>query len=360
MRGHQPHLLTPTVAASIAIFLISVTLFVHQCILPLRTLGPLSLHSAWVPPAPSTAAIAAAAVPPPHPWFHAAGADADAGAGAGTEARPALENIPHGPVALPALATPRASVPAGSSWTAALAHGLLSGLPLHWAAEAAHAAGAGVSSEGDRAGSIFSGRRKGAWIGCRRPFHLVCKGVYRAIKRVDAVRVVSLDCARDAAWLPHVVRKLEAEFRMVRVVCVGGTGGGAEWRGVARVSAVDRKVVTSAAFPSGSDLVVAYGFLRGKTMIEGVRFLKKLRDAGTVRYLAVESFVGGSNEAGRFNLGVAPFWFPGPVFVYQNEEENEEDEPVHIVVVRVAELFQERNTPMMKDLVDPRKREVRE
>ena len=56
-------------------------------------------------------------------------------------------------------------------------------------------------------------------MGCTQPYHLICKGVHRAIKIVNAVTVVDTLCAQNAPWLPLVLTHLTKEFRFVKIIC---------------------------------------------------------------------------------------------------------------------------------------------
>lgn len=225
-------------------------------------------------------------------------------------------------------------------------------------------------STDEREKSIFTARRKGAWIGCEREFHLVCKGIYRAIKVTNAIRVVDVGCAGNIGWLPHVVNKLRTEFRMVTLVCAVGT---AEEEGKVRklygtVEGVNVLVLDAYAntFPNETDLLLAYRFLEKETLIDAMRFFKNVNKGGTVSALALESYPASRNAPGRnggegkltINTALAPFWFPSSLYEYENAAEDPEGEHMRIVVVKVAEMFTTRVTPEMKDLVDPRKRHV--
>ncbi|PXF48924.1 hypothetical protein BWQ96_01266 [Gracilariopsis chorda] len=269
--------------------------------------------------------------------------------------------IPDGPLAFPVLrdeddATKASSTyaHAGSSWIPSFASNVMNSLPSHWIIESA-------PKTVERGGvSIFKALRSGGWIGCERPFHLVCKGVYRAIKATNAINVANIGCERDVAWLPHIVRKLREEFRMVQLTCIGDRTSGFDGLDVKFVA----MNVYDDAFPNDTDLLVAYKLMQSETLISGMKFLKNVKRSGTVDMLVVETFPQGDNKMRdgvlKVNTAIAPFWFPGAVYQYSNAAENEESEMMQIVTVRVAEMFEGRNTPTMAELVDPRKRVVQE
>lgn len=372
----------PKFLFSLVFFLISALVFIHQCIAPFRVPSQLRHLSALRPSLiRPTDKLSTAA---PRNWWTVASTRGEASPGEAESEQDALEDIPEGPLPLPVLGSENGTgslvkAAAGSSWTGSLAQGVLSALPLHLLAEAKHApprkGEIAASGEGEERESIFSARRKGAWIGCERPFHLVCKGVYRAIKVTNAVRVVDVECEKDVGWLPHILHKLREEFRMVQLTCAVREKGRVEAVRKAYEDVKDVQVIVldayNDAFPAGTDLLVAYKFLEEGTLIEAMRFFKNVQKSGTVGVLAVETFpragnkpkpVAGGNAAGnlRINTALAPFWFPPCVYQYENVDENPEDVPMHICAVKMDELFREKNTPGMQDLIDPRKRLVQE
>lgn len=191
----------------------------------------------------------------------------------------------------------------------------------------------------------------------------------------NAVRVVDLSCDKNEGWLPHILNKLREEFRMVQLTCVV-----LEERFIEQVknkyaTVKDLEVVVmdvfTGTFPSRTDMLVAYKFLEDRTLIDAMRFFKNVKRSSTVDILTMETFPGlrndpkktqgGATDAKlRLNTALAPFWFPPPVFQYENEDENEEGVAMHITAVKVDEMFQERKTPRMQDLVDPRRRHFQE
>lgn len=370
----------PNFLFSVVFFLISVIVFIHQCIAPRRLPSQLRTLSALRPSLSTNRSSTAA----PRNWWLTASPREAAPPGEAEGEKDALADIPEGPLPLPVLRSANgtasaAKTAAGSSWTGSFAQGVLSALPLHLLAEAKHApprkGGVAAGGEGEEHESIFAARRKGAWIGCERPFHLVCKGVYRAIKITNAVRVVDVECERDVAWLPHILHKLREEFRMVQLTCAVREAGRVEvvrkaYEGVRDVQVVVLDAYND-AFPAGTDMLVAYKFLEERTLIDAMRFFKNVHKSGTVSVLAVESFprarnkpkpVDGGDAAGklRINTAVAPFWFPPCVYQYENVDENPENVPMHICAVKLDEIFRRKNTPGMQDLVDPRRRFVQE
>lgn len=430
---------SPAFTFSIVVFLISVLLFIHQCVLPLapkslfslrlssrhRHHQPFSYHASFS--RSSTSALSSGSRE--HDYNPATAATvANSGQSHGDEAHtsaahpaPAavaspvppvsaevaksnLAKIPRGPFPLPPLAAERkgAAVQVGSSWSVSLARGLLPSLPIHWAAEvsrAASALAAGLSfSSGagmNEGGSIFTARQKGEWIGCTRPHHLVCKGVYRAIKAHNSLSVLSLSCGADVDWLPHILRKLRTELRPVRLYC--GLAPASEDPSMElRVAGIERVYkgpaglagfVTVPNLASGGfvqveadklktfkvDMLIAYRRLAALTLIDGVKFLRTVKASGMADLLVLETFPEADNAVNtlaserstgrnKVNVGAAPFFFPAPVFEYVNEDEQDTNagDEMEIVVVKLSELFAERMTPEMKDLVDPRKRLVLE
>ncbi|KAI0561327.1 hypothetical protein FGB62_87g099 [Gracilaria domingensis] len=231
---------------------------------------------------------------------------------------------------------------------------MLPPLPSHWLIESV------PQTKVRERPSIFTALRSGGWIGCERPFHLVCKGVYRAIKVTNAINVVDIGCERDAAWLPHIVRKLREEFRMVQLTCIGEKSSGFEDIDVEFVN-MD---VFEDRFPNDTDMLVAYKLVEAQTLITAMKFIKNVKRSESVQTLVMETFPNSDNSIKegklQINSAIAPFWFPTPLYQYSNEEENEEPQEMKVIAVPVNQLFTDRNTPSMTDLMDPRKRVVQE
>lgn len=404
---------------SAAVFTTSILVFVHQCIRPFaafpRALSsgnflPTSGQEAHVLDSSNVTSLSSK----PRNWFSGNGiglsqrklwtegeSNFDNSQQASTDGTPAkheratksvgvvdvLESIPEGPYPLPLLRNttaadqkdeemdPPDSAP-GYSWSGSLARGVLSVLPLHWVAEAVHAApqkeeGPAQLAENDN--SIFAARRKGAWIGCSRPFHLVCKGVYRAIKITNSVHIVDVSCQQNAGWLPHILQKLRGEFRLVHLTCVVGKNVNREemkqeYASVENLNFVEMDPFKD-TFPNQTDMVVAYRFLKDGTLISAMRFFKNVKASGSVKLLATETFPGqrnvlkkqpSGNTQLQINTKAAPFRFPPSIYEYENADENPDSDRMQISVANVRELFKEKSTPEMQDLVDPRKRLVRE
>lgn len=191
----------------------------------------------------------------------------------------------------------------------------------------------------------------------------MCKGVYRAIKATNAVRIIDVGCDRNAGWLPHVIRKLRSEYRMVHLTCVtnGTQALNVGYSGIQDVSMRQMNVYTE-EFPE-TDMLIAYRFVMNDTLIAAMKFFKNVKKSGHVKVLTTENFPDldanrVSNGTLMMNTGISPFWFPVAIFGYENDEENVEKSPMEISSVKVAELFEERFTPKMEELVDPRKRYV--
>lgn len=201
--------------------------------------------------------------------------------------------------------------------------------------------------------------------------------MYRAIKATNTLSLLDYDCAANVDWLPFILRKLQRELRPVRLFCAAAPAALTELRarraqlaphyadvGLEDVVAVD---VSRARVPDGIDMFVAYRAVQRGTLIDAMRFFKNIKASRAVTFLVVETFPDVDNAAAvspagrlRINAGAAPFWFPAPVFEYANDDENSEDIDMEIIAVRTDEMFEERATPEMKDLVDPRKRVVQE
>ncbi|CAN8068129.1 unnamed protein product [Agarophyton chilense] len=266
------------------------------------------------------------------------------------------EPIPEGPLPFPRVQEngDTVNVHAGSSWIPSFASTMLPALPSHWLIETV------PKTKVRERSSIFTALQRGGWIGCERPFHLVCKGVYRAIKVTNAINVVNIGCERDAAWLPHIVKKLREEFRMVKLTCIGEHSDGFEDVDVRFV----KMDVFEERFPNETDMLVAYKFVETRTLISAMKFLKNVKRSDSVQTLVIETFPDSDNSIRdgllKMNTAIAPFWFPTALYQYSNEEENEEKQAMKIIAVTVNQLFTDRNTPSMMDLVDPRKRLVQE
>lgn len=295
--------------------------------------------------------------------------------------------IPIGPFPLPPLSPQNRSrnttltpytperethIYAGSSWTASFARHILPSLPLHWFAEITHRANNFAPPFGSN--SIFRARRSGGWIGCKRPHLLICMAAYRAIKVTNALSVLSTDCHLHNDWLPYILIKLAEELRPVQLRCAVSNATSSQvisainntynMIGLTAIVDVD---LAAGKIPSDTDMFLVYRAIHKKTLIEAMQMLKGIKKSGGVKHLLVDTYPDVDNSGAalangmtRVNTGTAPFWFPAPVFEYANENENSEDVDMEVVVVLVDQLFEERGTPEMKDLVDPRRRKIEE
>lgn len=221
--------------------------------------------------------------------------------------------------------------------------------------------------------SIFVARRKGSWIGCSRLFHLVCKGVYRAIKVTNAMHVVDVSCERNAEWLPHILQKLRGEFRMIHLTCLVRTQVNDAtlkdaFRNVRKLKVLRLNPLTD-PLPKDTDMLIAYRFLEDGTLIDAMKFFKNVQASKSVYTLATETYPTARNilvkhKHGKWTLQIntmlAPFSFPQPVYEYENADENPESSRMQISVFKVDQLFTQKSTPSMGELVDPRRRYIRE
>lgn len=287
-----------------------------------------------------------------------------------------LDDIPDGPVPLPELNVggEASRETAGAAWIAASAWGMLNALPVHLRAMATYAvpqaptdgSGEAIGSE-DTAPSIFTAKRKGAWMGCSRDYHLVCKGVYRSIKRTNAIKVVDTACDMNVEWLPHIVQKLKSEFRLVQLTCVVRRAEEiatikAAYKAVPNVQFATLDPFTG-AYPNGTDMVIAYRLFERETLIRAMQFFKNLKAGAAVTYVTHESFPDEKNApsntaALQINTATEPFSFPSSVHEYSNTDEQPGPSRMQIVTTATSAIFEGRTTPKMHDLIDPRKRHV--
>lgn len=251
-----------------------------------------------------------------------------------------LEKIPKGPYPLPPLSSSfssptktltkkpvEKSVQAGSTWTVSLARGLLPTLPAHWAAEVSRAASAFAASLSSGPGStsygsIFTARRKGDWIGCSRTHNLICKGVYRGIKAQNTLSVLSLTCDSDMEWLPHILRKLRSELRPVRLYCglpytndeemnrrklkieeLYKDNGLSGIVGVKNIRDNNNEFVIQRLNDEGNmkkkfkvDMMIIYRLLGQMTLIDGIRFLRAIKKSEVSDMITSETFTETDNS----------------------------------------------------------------
>lgn len=273
--------------------------------------------------------------------------------------------IPIGPLPLPTLGQgAHASSVAGASWTAAAAKGFMSYLPAFLKVKAMAPSVRNASEPVVE--SIFTARRKGQWIGCTSKYHLVCKGVYKAIKKTGAITVMDTNCANNARWLPLVMMKLRGEFRLVTLRCADPKE---TVTGDIRSAYAQLKYVTWEPFDvfedeykNKTDLLLAYNVLRHQSLIRGVRMFRRAKESGLVKYITFDNTPGTTNHPGAdktspINVLVQPFMFPNAFALYEEPmEQLNPAVPQQIMTMKLEDLFIHSFTPEMNDLIDPRKR----
>lgn len=378
---------SPELVLSIAAFIISTIIFLHQCVTPLDSIYVATAlktfkSGAYLKNKMVTTALNRTTDKIGQPVMTEkeakAATAAEAEAAAAEARRKAVAAIPAGPFPLPQLSGTNGtsvivptSAQAGLSWSMSLIKGMLPTVPAHWAAEVTRAATA-LTEALPSTPSIFRARQKGEWMGCVRPHHLVCKGVYRAAKAANVLTMLSLGCADDVDWLPHILRKLREELRPIRLYCaITNTTSATTIHNLnSTFHSVGLVDIVKVDIPHGQlgvtkvDMLVAYRALTAGTLIDAMRLLRGLKQSGVATLLVTETYPDTDNAKQngrtreRVNVAAAPFLFPAPAFEYANENENESADDMEIVTIRIAELFEQRLTPEMKDLVDPRKRTV--
>lgn len=265
----------------------------------------------------------------------------------------------------------------GASWSSS-AWGALTELPAYLKAVAMHAAPQWTAEEAmaqlEERGSIFSARRKGDWMGCTRPYHLICKGVYRAIKRVDAVTVLDTACLLNAHWLPLVIQHLRKEFRYIKLVCAVEDKRRLQYVRAAfeNVENVRYEVMDPFrdSIENKTDLVIAIKLLDKRSMIHAMRFFRNIqRNARTVSHVVYENFPTSLNRRDvntdkllpvRLNTFLPPFMFGKSLYRYENVDESPTAEVMEIVTMETGELFANKQTPAMADLEDPKLKKRRQ
>lgn len=260
----------------------------------------------------------------------------------------------------------------GATWSSS-AWGALNSLPAYLKAAALHAAPTWTAEEAqailEKRGSIFTARQKGEWMGCTQPYHLICKGVYRAIKIVNAVTVVDTLCAQNAPWLPLVLTHLKKEFRFVKLICADRDYTRREYVQAAYDGLEDVAFTTYDPFntpiTNQTDLVIAIKLLDRQSMIRGMKFFKTLQKSPDVKHVIYENYPRSTNRRGvgadaalpvRLNTRLAPFMFGRPVYKYQNSDESPTVETMEIMTMAVPDIFANKETPKMAELEDPRLR----
>lgn len=219
--------------------------------------------------------------------------------------------------------------------------------------------------------SIFVARRKGVWMGCARAYFLVCKGVYRAIKRTASVNVMDVSCVQDLQWLPKVLDKLKDEFRMVRLTCAVRTHTDVKIAQEAfKMNPLVNVVMFDPfveAFVNTSDMIIAYRLVENENLIRTMQFFKNVKKHDNVQYIVHDNYPQESNvitvhpqnnsrSLFRINAAREPFSFPEPVYIYENVDEQPGTHTMHIVCRSMRDIFERRTLPELQDLIDPRKR----
>lgn len=271
-------------------------------------------------------------------WYHDEGASrlqsggtgAGGGGGSGrptgaSEARPGfgVVPVPDGVHPLPSLTTEGAGAPTADDNATAVggvapAHTRFSA----WAVAPSSAGGAGVppflraASSAPLPGmevppsSVYTVRKRQGWWGCERPYWVACKGVYRAIKRLDAVSVMDVNCLANSDFLPVVFSHLRREFRSVRFVCAERDADrlAAARAKYAKVDAKTSYITfdpfapdAAAAYPPQLDVVLAVGAFVGESLISSMRLFRSLHASGAARYVVFDNFpsLGRSGGASR-------------------------------------------------------------
>jgi hypothetical protein len=265
----------------------------------------------------------------------------------------------------------------GAAWSSS-AWAALNSLPAYLKAVALHSAPKWTAEEAqaqlEERGSIFTARRKGEWMGCARPYHLICKGVYRAIKQVNAMTVLDTACMPNAHWLPLVIQHLRKEFRFVKLVCVVPDESRVQYVKAAFGDIEHVEFTTMDPFRDDvvnkTDLVVAVKLLDKKSMIQAMRFFKNMqRNAATASHVVFENypdsrnrqtFAAAKTQSVRLNVFRPPFMFGKGIYRYQNTDEQPAREFVEVVTMETAELFSNKYSPAMADLEDPNLRNRRQ
>ncbi|OSX74661.1 hypothetical protein BU14_0275s0020 [Porphyra umbilicalis] len=211
--------------------------------------------------------------------------------------------------------------------------------------------------------SVYTVRQPKGWWGCDRPYWVACKGVYRSIKRLDAVAVMDVNCLANADYLPVVFAHLRLEFRYIRFVCAERdadrlAAAQAKYRSVdAKMSFITfDPFAADAAYPPRLDVVLAIGAFAGQSLIRSMRLFRALHTSGAARYVVFDNFpsldngpsvgagggrvagVGGVNK-GRINVYKGPFMFPPAKYMYENATEVYGTEHSQILALAVADLF---------------------
>lgn len=211
--------------------------------------------------------------------------------------------------------------------------------------------------------SVYTVRKPQGWWGCERPYWVACKGVYRAIKRLDAVSVMDVNCLANADFLPVVFSHLRREFRSIRFVCAERNEDRLA-AARAKYASVDAKTSfmtfdpfapdAAAAYPPRLDVVLAVGAFVGQSLISSMRLFRSLHTSGAARYVVFDNFptldnvpsagaaggtVGGGANKGRINVYKGPFLFPVAKYTYENATERYGSEENQIMALAVADLF---------------------
>jgi hypothetical protein len=265
----------------------------------------------------------------------------------------------------------------GSSWSIASAMGDTEALPAYLKAVAVNSAPklkeSAAVAEGEGRESVFAARRKGTWMGCTPPYYMICKGVYRAIKKLNAVTVLDTSCKENTVWLPFVIMHLKKEFRLVRLICTD--------RSVSKLSRVHLayqgfKHVSFSQFDpfedvltNKTDVVIAVNLLRQETLIRSMKFFKLLKENKLAGGVVYENYPESANkpiasktlakEVVLLNTFTVPFLFGPPEYRYESTEEQPGSRRMEIAFVSPARIFEHKSTPSFADLMHPDLRDTK-
>lgn len=220
----------------------------------------------------------------------------------------------------------------------------------------------------DERTSIFAARRKGDWMGCGRSYYLVCKGVYRAIKRTNALTILDTACAANSYWLPFVIKHLYKELKLIKLTCADKDESHLRqarqaYRDIDHVQFTQFNPYTT-QISNKTDLLLGISALNDETLITASKFFRNIQESGNVAYVVYENFPDSNNgrgslstrrSSGRLNTFAPPFMFGLPTYYYENVDEQPSTESVMIVAMKSEELFKNHRKPNMVDLRPPPK-----
>jgi hypothetical protein len=263
------------------------------------------------------------------------------------------------------------------SWRAIPIQASIEEMPAYLKAVAINAApkkrGNKVDAESEGPESVFLARRKGVWMGCTPPYHMICKGVYRAIKKLNAVHILDTSCAQNTQWLPLVLAHLKKEFRQVRLTCTDRTAARLErvhlaYQGFKHVSFAQFDPFEDMV-KNRTDLVIAIHLLQHETLIRSMKFFKRVKENAVVHSVIYDNYPESANKpiphqtSGHdivlLNTFTAPFLFGPADYRYENGDEQPTKDRMEIVCVSAARIFEHKSTPTLTDLMDPALRETK-